>query len=417
MPVAPAASAALAESIARLAPVACPDPVGGKFAPRPAAFRPCPHPSTKGEAVSIRRLLAITRKELRHISRERRTLFLVTGSPAFMLLILAYIFTLDVSSFALAVLDQDRTPLSRAYLAHLTADGEVQILRVADRPSQLDLWLQQAQADAALIIPPGFANELDRGRTSPVQLIADGTDALTASQAIGVIQARSAAFGSGSDGDAQVPVEIRSQAWFNPSLRSLPSMVPGLLAVLMSLPSLALALALAREQETGTLEGLLATPVLGVEYLLGKVIAYVLSGLVSLLLSWAVARFWFHVPFRGDLATFSGMGMLYFGATMGLSLLVSTIARSQQTAMFVMLLVSFVPSFFLAGLILPLDARRPASALISSLLPATHFVQITRGVFLKGLGWADLLRPATLLAGMGLAAFGASLALFRKRLR
>jgi ABC-2 type transport system permease protein len=368
--------------------------------------------------MSFRRLLAITRKELRHIARERRTLFLVTVSPAFMLLTLAYIFSLDVSHFTLAVLDQDRTSLSRAYLSHLTSDGELEILYVADRPEQLDRWLVQAKVDIALILPPGFADELHRGQTVPVQLIADGTDALTATQAIAVVQMRSAAFDAGTHPtQGWVPVEIRTQAWFNPSLKSLASMVPGLLAILMSLPALALALALTREHETGTLEGLLATPVLGVEYLLGKMTAYVVSGLVSLYLAVAVARFWFQVPFRGALTTFSCMTLFYFGATMGLSLLVSTIARSQQVAMFVMLLVSFVPSFFLSGLILPIDSQRLASALLSQSLPATHFVHITRGVFLKGLDWADLLQPALILVGMGGVAFCASLARFRKRLR
>jgi ABC-2 type transport system permease protein len=368
--------------------------------------------------MSIRRLLAITRKELRHIARERRTLFLVTVSPAFMLLILAYIFSLDVSHFTLAVLDQDRTSLSRAYLSHLTSDAEVEILLVADRAGQLDRWLKQARVDIALIVPPGFADALHRGLRGTVQLVADGTDALTATQAIAVVQARSAAFDAGAESvHARVPVQIRTQAWFNPSLESLASMVPGLLAILMSLPALALALALTREQETGTLEGLLATPVLGVEYLLGKMAAYVVSGLASLYLAVAVARFWFQVPFRGALTTFSCMTLVYFGATMGLSLLVSTIARSQQVAMFVMLLVSFVPSFFLSGLILPIDPERLASALLSQSLPATHFVQITRGVFLKGLDWPTLLQPTLILMGMGGVAFCLSLVTFRKRLR
>jgi ABC-2 type transport system permease protein len=124
--------------------------------------------------MSIRRLMAITRKEMRHISRERRTLFLVTASPAFMLLILAYIFSLDLSRFTLAVLDQDHSPLSRAYLSHLTSDGEVQVVLVADEPADLDRWLQQARADAALIIPPGFADTLNRQRTTQVQLVAAG---------------------------------------------------------------------------------------------------------------------------------------------------------------------------------------------------------------------------------------------------
>jgi ABC-2 type transport system permease protein len=368
--------------------------------------------------MSIARLLAIARKELRHITRERRTLFLVTVSPAFMLLILAYIFSLDIAHFTLVLLDQDRTPLSRTYAAHLTSDGELEIVGTVGSTEELDRWLMLAQADVGLIIAPGFADLLIQGQPAPVQLVADGTDALTAAQAISNIQMRSGAFEvRGASRQPRLPVEILSQAWFNPTLKSLLSMVPGLLAILMSLPALALALALAREQETGTLEGLLATPVLGVEYLLGKMLAYVLSGVASLYLAVAVARLWFRVPLRGDLTTLTGMGLLYFGASMGLSLLVSTIVRSQQTAMFVMLFISFVPSFFLAGLILPVDAQRPASALVSFALPATHFVRATRGVFLKGLGWSGLVRPALVLAIMAAFAMCTSVALFRKTVR
>jgi ABC-type multidrug transport system permease subunit len=193
-------------------------------------------------------------------------------------------------------------------------------------------------------------------------------------------------------------------------------MVPGLMAVVLSLPALALALAVAREKEVGTLEGLIATPARGSEFLAGKLVTYVLYGTLSGMLAWSVAVSWFHVPFRGSLWVFFLLTADYYFASMGLGLLVANFVRSQQAAMIAMLLVFFVPSFFLSGLALPVDPTSLRAQLTSISLPATHFINIGRALFLKGLGLADLQRHALTLALMGAVAAGLSLRLFKKRL-
>jgi ribosome-dependent ATPase len=210
-------------------------------------------------------------------------------------------------------------------------------------------------------------------------------------------------------------LEVRTLALYNAGLQSLWSMVPGLLAIVLIMPTLAFALALARESETGTLEGLLATPVTGFEYLTGKLLAYVGMALLSALFAWLVAVLWFRVPFRGSLPTFLLLAMAYFGACMGAALVIAHFVRSQQTAMFIVLLVFIVPSFFLSGLISPVGTESLRSMLTSYVLPSTHFVAISRAVFLKGLGLAGLRAPALILVGMGAGAVVLGYLLFKKR--
>ncbi len=368
--------------------------------------------------MSLDRTVAILRKELHHITRDVRLLFLVTCSPAFLLFTFSYVFALDLGQVTMAVMDQDRSRLSRDYLAALTADGDVRVVADVESYQQADWLLEVGRADAVLVIPPDFERDVLGGSGTPVQLLVDGAEATMARQAIHELTARTNAFALKAPGTnlaAHPSLEIRSRVLYNPGLKSLVSMVPGLLGIFLIMPALALTLALTREKEMGTFETLIATPVRGPEYLIGKLIAYMGTGLISALVAQAVAVFWFHVPFRGELAVFLAVTILFFGASMGLSLVLANFIRNQQTAMLVMLLVSFVPSFFLSGLIHPIDTSSARSLLISNSLPTTHFIAIGRGVFLKGLSIPQLAQPVLALSAMGLIALVFSVLTFRKQ--
>lgn len=369
--------------------------------------------------MSVRRMMAIVRKEILHIVRDPRNLFLVTLSPAFLLLLLSYVFSFEVDQIRLALLDQDRSPLSRQYMASLTSDQDLVVTHIAARYGDLLPLLEAGKVEAGLVIPPGFASTIRRGQPAQVQAIIDGVDPFSSSQAMGALTARSAVFVAEASTSSRLQgtalVEVRSQAWYNAGLLSLYSMVPGLLAIVLTMPTLAFALALTRESESGTLEGLVATPISGLEYLGGKLLAYVLAALVSVTVALAVAVLWFKVPFRGSLAVYLLLAGAYFLACMGATVVIANFVRSQQTAMFIVLLVFIVPSFFLAGLISPVGTESLSAMLTSYVLPSTHFVEISRIVFLKGLGLAYLLRPALVLLGMGLGAMALGLALFKKK--
>jgi ABC-2 type transport system permease protein len=369
--------------------------------------------------MSIRRLLAVARKEFHHITRDVRILLLVTVGPAFLLVTLSYVFALDVDRVDIAIRDLDRTPLSRTLLAKITADGNLAVVAHVQREQEIEPLFTRDIADLILVIQHGFTDALLAGGPAELQCIADGSDAITAYQTIGLLQSYVDAFAASLH--AQRPdvvaggLDVSGRAWYNETLKSLVSMVPGMLAVMLCMPALALALALTREKETGSLENLIATPVRGPEYLLGKLLAYEMSGIVSVALAWLVATLWFRVPFRGSFATFLLLAADYLSASMGISLIVANFVRNQQTAMFLILAVFFVPSFFIAGLIVPVTDE-PVARAFAYALPTTHFIAICRSVFLKGLGAAALRVPALTLLGTGIVSQAISLALFAKKL-
>jgi ABC-type multidrug transport system permease subunit len=359
------------------------------------------------------------RKDLLHIIREPRNLFLVTVAPAFLLVLLANIFTFGVSQFNLAILDLDRTPLSRRYVASLTNDQDWTLVQAVQSYEEIEPLLVGGEVDAALVIPPGFAKTVTAEQPAQVQALIDGTDPLASAQAIGSLSSRSSVFvveasevGLATNGQL---IEVRNQAWYNAGLESLFGMVPALLAVVLIMPTMALALALARERETGTFEGLTATPILGIEYLTGKLVAYIATGLVSSVLALLVAVMWFQVPFRGSLAVFVLLAADYFLACMGAVVVMANFVKSQQTAMFIVLIIYIVPSFFLSGIVTPPSRESVVSLLVAYALPSTHFVEISRELFLKGLGLSQMARPALALLGMGLGALVIALLTFRKK--
>ncbi|HEX9118828.1 MAG TPA: ABC transporter permease [Anaerolineae bacterium] len=365
--------------------------------------------------LSPRRLLAITAKELRHVSRDARLVLLVTLSPAFLLLILSYVFAFDAGRIGLALIDEDRSAASRAYLAAVTADGTFELRGQPAGDAEGEQMLLAGRADLLLVIPAGFQDDRLAGRPARVQAVVDGTDAIFASQAIGKLSAATSAFGATLAGRL-LSLQVRTRVWYNGDLKSLWSMVPGLLGIVLVLPALALTLAIGREKETGTLEALIATPVTGVEYQLGKVLAYVLAGLVSAVVAAGVAVFWFGVPLRGSFLLYLALTVDFYLASMGVALLVARFMASQQTAMLAVLLIFFVPGFFIAGLISPVRAGSPTSTLTSYVLPVTHFIAIARGVFLKGVGVAEMWEHVARLTAIAVVSLAASLLLFRKRL-
>jgi ABC-2 type transport system permease protein len=340
-------------------------------------------------------------------------------SPAFMLFMLAYVFSFDVDHAKLALMDLDKSQAARDYVAGLTGGDTLSLVAQAGDYAAIDRLFVEGTVDAALVIPRNFGRDLQTGQPVHVQVLVDGTNPLKANQAISLVSAASAGVSATLEPLARPvapPFDLRSRAWYNATLKSLYSMVPGLLGAVMLMPALALSLALTREKELGTLEALLVTPLSGIEYLLGKMGAYALTGTSSILLAWLMALAWFRVPFRGDLLLLIWLTLDYFLASMGLSLVLSIWISSQQTAMFIVLMAFFVPSFFLTGLIDPIDRQSPVATLTAWALPATHYIAITRGIFLKGVGLEQLSTPSLFLLGMALAALAISLAFFRKKL-
>ena len=270
-----------------------------------------------------------------------------------------------------------------------------------------------------MIIPNSFSQELVVGKPAQVEAIFDATDAMRASQLFGYLLARSGAYsqqvlleGQGTVGGL---LELRSVKWYNPGLESVVSMVPGLSAIVLSMPALAYGLSLAREREFGSFEGLITTPVHGAEYLFGKSLAYIIVGLLSVLFTWVVGIAVFRVPFRGSFVFYLAAAGLYLAATIGLVTAAAPILQTQQIAFFVVLAFFFIPSFFVAGLVMPVVGKG-MERLSSDIFPVTHFMVIARGIFVKNLGIRALWRECAILGSMYAVGMMIALATFRKRL-
>jgi ABC-2 type transport system permease protein len=355
-----------------------------------------------------------------HLLRDPRNFLLVTVAPSFLLLTLAYVFTFDIDRFYIAVWDQDRTSLSRRYIADLLSDETLILQMTVASYSEIERALVRGQVRGALVIPSGFQRSITRREQVTVQAVVDGINPNAASQWIGQVQARTANFAveemTGGTALGVEAIQVNSRTWYNNSLKGLYSMVPGLLALVMCQPVFQIGQALTKEKETGTMEGLIAAPVKPTELMLGKLIPYLLAGLIGSLPAVAVSALWFRVPFRGTLALFILLTFDFLFASLSMGLLLANFLSSQQATMTAVFFVFFIPGFFLSGLLTPIDRTSIRSVVLSSLLPTTHYIAICRALFLKGVGLRYLWKPALSLLGIGLVTLSGSILTFRKRL-
>ena len=376
----------------------------------------------KNVTQTLRRTASFSGKEFIHVVRDPRTFFLVFISPAFMLVMLSYLFSWDVDRFALGILDLDKSSLSRQYSSALTQDGSIELNHDVSSRQELDRLLLTDQVHGVLVVPPDLSNQLMRGETGTLQVILDATNLPLTIQMLSQLAGRTEALVSSTASvPAEVeippaPIDIRTRVWYNPNLKVLHSMVPGLIAVVMCMPAFSIATSLTREKEVGTMEGLFATPVRASEVLLGKVAAYVAAGLVSVILVLMVATLWFRVPFRGNVLLFLVLTADFLLGVLGVSLLIGNFLSSQQAAMVVLFLVLFVPSMFVSGLIDPVDRTSLVARLQAGFLPTTYYITISRGILLKGVGWEALWRPSLALAAIGTGSVLLAIRLFKKKL-
>jgi ABC-2 type transport system permease protein len=363
---------------------------------------------------------AIARKEILHIFRDNQTWLLVVLSPAVLLIMFAYLFAFDVSHFTGALIDQDHSASSRQYIRALTSDKVVELSYAPQNVAALGDLMLRGAVDVGLVIPPGFERELLAQHDVRVQLILDGSDPNTATRALAEVSSRTSSYSAAvvlaARDSAGGLLDVRSRIWYNPALKSLISMIPGLIAVVMIMPAFNAAQALAREKELGTLESLLSTPVRRLEIIVGKGIPYLLSGMGGVIMSAGVAVLWFRVPFRGSFALFLLLGLDFLFASCFMALALANFVESQQAAMIGMFILFFLPGFFLSGLIHPLASGGLAARIEGALLPGTYLVTISRSLFLKGVGLRYIWEPALGLAVLGLCALTLAVLTFRNRL-
>ncbi len=369
------------------------------------------------------RLWPIIRKEFIHIVRDPRTLAVMFIIPVVQLILLGYAATTDIRHLSIAAYDADHTPQSRQLLEAYRASDYFAITIYVQSEAELATLVDSGKVRGGIIIPPGYGDNLAKGRTAQVGFVIDGSDpsvagtAFAASQAVGQAQGiKITQQRLGVELTSLGGIEIRPRVWYNPELKSSNYMIPALIGLILQfLTGLFTSLAIVREREQGTIEQLVVTPIKSWELIVGKVIPYVFVAFFDLAEILLIGVVWFGVPIRGSLPLLAGVALLFLLTTLGIGLLISSAAKSQQEAMLLSFLVLF-PGVFLSGFFFPLEAMPAPLQAISYVIPLRYMLIMLRGIVLKGVGLGSFGEQALALAILGpLILIGASLR-FRKSL-
>ena len=332
--------------------------------------------------------LAVYRKELRQISRDRRTLLILIFVPAFFLLLYGYALNFDIRHVLLAVQDRDGSPESRSVVSAFINSGYFDLAAIVYTPGEAERLLNLNQARALLVIPEGFGRDIARGLVVPVQVIISGDNANTATTVLGyagsILRTASAQLSPGGV-ELVPPIGVEPRIWYNPELRSSLFLVPGLIAYIAMITAVAsTALSIVREKEVGTMEQIRMAPIDTFSFIVGKTIPYFMIALASAALTIGASMLLFGLPMRGNWgALFVAMSLFLVGA-LATGLLISTVADSQQLAFQIALLISFLPTIMLSGFIFPIGSMPPALQVVTYVVPARYFLVALRGIVLKG---------------------------------
>ncbi|RME46574.1 MAG: ABC transporter permease [Caldilineae bacterium] len=381
-----------------------------------------------GETVNLAKTWAVLVKETRHILRDRTTFLMLLLIPVFLMIIFSYSLAVNIKEVSVTLLDNDRSALSREFVATLSNNKDLVVSGEVASYAEAERLFDRSRIKALVVIPPRFGERILAGRPVDVQVLVDGTDPTTARFAINHILSRSQMLGyelawrvlSRQMGATELavikePHDLRVRTWYNPTLNNQKGIVPAMLALVLNLPAIAVLGAIVREKELGTLESIFATPLTRAELLVGKIIPYVVCSLISAVLCAAAAVYIFEAPFRGSLALFLLLSADFFLAAFGMALLIATFVSSQTAGSVLGFLLFLFPGFFLSGIFYPISAFPDLVKMEASFIPSTPFVDIIRGLMIKGQGLDALWSPAMLLLGMGLVMTLVAILLFRKR--
>lgn len=349
------------------------------------------------QIISWHRLLAMITKEFIQLRRDRLTFAMMLGIPLIQLILFGFAINGDPKHLPTVIVAYEQTPFTRTIVQSLENSGYFQLVATDIGEEEADRWLEEGDAQFAVVIPAGFAKKIQRGERPQLLVAADATDPSATANAIGALQQLSQQWLqheltgplSHLQGDAQ-PYELVIQRRFNPEGLTQYNIVPGLMGVILTMTMIMMtALAVTREVERGTMENLLATPVRPLEVMLGKILPYVLIGFIQVAVILIAAKLLFEVPFVGP-GSWLMLGILVFiAANLSVGITISSVARNQTQAM-QMTFFFFLPSMLLSGFMFPFRGMPFWAQQIGELLPLTHFIRLIRGIMLKGNGLNEM---------------------------
>ncbi len=362
-------------------------------------------------------LLSIIKKEFWHILRDRQTLTIVIIMPVVMLFLYGYAVTLEMKQITTVIVDHSRSPESRSLFESIISTPFFRIVDVDVPDTGLEEMFLNRRARCILVIPEHFSEELESTGMSKIQLLIDASDPNAANFIQKYMTQVMTSFYRKNHPDLEVLFSVEPRILYNPDLKSSYFFVPGLIAVIILLiTTLLTSIAIVREKESGTLEQILVSPVQPYEILIGKVIPYIILGFVDSLFILAIGHFWFKVPIIGSFLTLCMILLLYILTGLSFGLFISTVTRSQQIAMMAVLLATILPSMLLSGFIFPVNSMPKLFQYLSKVIPATHFLEIIRGVMLKGNGLPELKTHILYLLLLTSGFIGISIKKFRSTL-
>lgn len=373
--------------------------------------------------MNLTRLRAIVWKEFIQMRRDPATLGMMLGVPVIQLMLFGYAIRMDVRNLSAAVYDASHTAQSRELAQRLQSTGNFRITRRAGSYEEAVRLVDAGRVRAAFVIPPDYARDLKRGRPTAVQVLVDATDPTASQNAIGaamqVGQAQNLELLERRVGRAiagRMPLDMRVRPLYNPALKSAHFIVPGIIGMILSITLLIItSMAIVRERERGTLEQLIVTPLTRSEIMLGKIAPYVTVGYVQMTAVLTVGHFVFGVPIQGSILLIYAVTFLFIVATLGQGLFISTLvktqAQSMQAAYFFVL-----PNVMLSGFMFPREGMPPVAREIGYAIPLTYFLQILRGIVLKGVGLAELWPQTLALVCFAALFFTFAVRRFQKRL-
>jgi ABC-2 type transport system permease protein len=368
----------------------------------------------------MRKALSVGRKEIRQVLRDRLSLAILLFVPAFFLLIYGYALNFDIRHVALGVQDRDQSAASRALVSGFANSGYFDVVADVRSESDITRLMDEGAVRAILVIPPRLSANIQAGQVVPVQVLLNGDNANTATTVMGyaltILQNESARYRLLAGGPGAPLVNVEPRVWYNPQLRSALFLVPGLIAYIVMITGvISTALSIVREKERGTMEQVRMAPLDAAAFVVGKTIPYFVIALVSALAILLVAMVMFDLPMRGSWLLLLGTLSLFLIGALGLGLMISSVAETQQVALQVALLVSFMPTLMLSGFIFPIASMPAFLRGVTYIVPARYFLIALRGIVLKGVGASVVWPQLAALAAYSVVVLGIASARLRQQ--
>ena len=344
------------------------------------------------------RILAIAKKEVRQLKRDKRMLYVLFIFPVILLILFGYAINFDVHHIKMVVYDQDKSPDSRKFINTLTSSEYFDLVGYINSENEIKDILDTKKAQCVLVFPYDMSEKLYSKQNAPVQILIDGVDANTASLINSYITLAFASYSQKvqskimllKGGKPYIPIDIHPSFWFNPELKSSVFLVPGLIVMILIITAvISISLSIVREKERGTVEQLNVSPLTSLEMLIGKTIPYVVISLIIASFILVAGYILFGITIKGNIILLFFSMLLFLFASLNLGILVSSIADTQQVAFQMATLVSMLPSMLLSGFVFPIESMPPAIQVITNITPAKFFMIVLRDILLKGVGiWA-----------------------------